>query len=194
MDEEGPLDLQSLDPGDPPDQARKAVRRFRVHVVLFTVVAVVGASSLTAWAIARTLSDRSTGTVAMQVDPLRGALLYGRSCRGSGSTFPDMQIGVLQMARMPGGTLAAHLVVHSDAPLTEQRDQPDGSSFARFTSIASTAGGANVANVEAAPGATWGDAYVEIPAGLGPAIEMKVIDGDLQVSHRFTIDTKSCHV
>lgn len=43
MNPEEPIDLQPLDPGDLADIGKGAVRRFRVHVVLFTVDAVVGA-------------------------------------------------------------------------------------------------------------------------------------------------------
>jgi hypothetical protein len=191
MSDESPVDLKTLEPADPPDLVGPAVRRFRWRVVLFTVVTVVVVSGLSAWLAATLAKDDSPGYVEAITTPEQAAILYGAGiCRTPSFRVGGTEVALIGAATMPTGEMALHFIVHGNKPVTEQRDQPDGSSFARFTSITSSAQGSSVGWVGAQPGAKWGEAFMHVPATSGDQLEMTVTGPD-QESQTFSVDLTS---
>lgn len=188
MTDESPVDLRTLEPEDPPDLVGPAVRRFRWRVVLFTAVTVVVVSALSAWLAATLANDDSPGYVEARTTPEQAAILQGPGiCRTPSFTVGGTEVALIETAMMPNDETALHFIVHGNEPLTEQRHQPDGSSFARFTTITASARGSSVGGVEAQPGVEWGEAFMRVPATSGDRLEMTITGPD-QRSGTFTID------
>ena len=198
MSDESPVDLRTLEPEDPPDQVGPAVRRFRWRVVLFTVVAVVVVSSLSAWLAATLAGKHPLGYVEVRATEEQAAILNdlnGRGiCRTPSFTLGGTEVALIGAATMPSGGTALHFIVHSDDPLTQERNQSDGSSFTRFTTIKAALDGSSVGSVEAQPGAVWGEAFMQVPSTSGGPLEMTITGPD-QTSETFTINlaTVECH-
>jgi predicted small integral membrane protein len=188
MSDENPVDLRTLEPADPPDLVGPAVRRFRWRVVLFTVVTVVVVSALSAWLAASLANDDSPGYVEARTTPEQAAILYGAGiCRTPSFTVGGTEVVLIEAATMPSGETALQFIVHGDTPLTEQQNQPDGSSFARFTTIKASVEGSSVGSVEAQPGVDWGEAFMRVPSTSGDRLEMTITGPD-QRSDAFTVD------
>jgi hypothetical protein len=194
MTDETPLDLRSLDSGEAPDLARRAVRRFRLHVVLFTVLCVVVASVAVGMVVAWTLKDRPQ-TRAIGWTPAQTAVLNDLVgiCRTPTWDFGDLEVGLLDAVRMEGGAYALHFALHG--PVAEQRDTDDGSSYRETTSIMAVDGtGAPIGQAQAQPGATWGEVYLEVPSGAVPMIELQIQGPSLNSPETFTVDTDRLRV
>jgi hypothetical protein len=189
MTDEGPLDLKVLDPGDPPDVAGRAVRRFRLHVVLSTVVCVVAGSIVAGALIAWLLKDEPQ-TEAIGWSPAQTAILNDLVgiCDTPTYTFGDLEVGLTGAVRMPDGGYALHFLLRG--PVTIQRETDDGGGFRTFTSIIATEGeGARVGQVSAQAGATWGEVYVGVPSGVGPDLELLIQGPALDEPQSFTVRT-----
>ena len=193
MNDEAPIDLQRLDPGESPDLVKGAVRRFRLRVVLFTVFAVVGAVVLTTWGAAAVVNARKLGELREQTQwgaPQQTIMDVGAfNCRTPTFTAGPVDVTLLQSAPMPDGGFALHFVVEgTKGPLTVQRDQPDGSSFRRWTTLVPVAPGGSSGSVLTQPGAVWGETYVAVPASAGDRFDIQVQDTNLEVAGTFAFD------
>src|SRR3954471_4131879 len=139
MRDRSPVDLASLDPGEPPDLVRPAVRRFRWKVVTFTVASVLIASAVAGWGTKAVLDYQNRFTIEDAMPNGMAALIL--DARGNCSTptydVGDLQVALLDTAPMPGRRLALHFVVHG-SKLSVQRREPDGSSFRVLTAISPT--------------------------------------------------------
>lgn len=191
MSDESPVDLRTLEPADPPDLVGPAVRRFRWRVVLFTVVTVVVVSALSAWLAATLAGKHPLGYVEVRTTEEQAAILNGLNgkgiCRTPSFTLGGTEVALVEAATMPSGETALHFIVHGDKPLTQERDQPDGSSFARFTMIRAAVEGSSIGSVQAQPGADWGEAFMQVPSTAGGPLEMTITGPD-QRRETFTID------
>jgi hypothetical protein len=188
MNEQMLPDLEPLGTEDVPDVAARAIRRFRFHVVVFTVLCVIGAAVMTGmvvgWATKDSLQTEATGWNAAQTAVLND--LVG-VCTTPTFTFGQLRVGVLDAVKMEGGGTAFHLVVNG--PIAEQRVDPSGSAV-RTTSFG-VVGGSNVAPVNVQPGATWGEAYVEVPVADAARAALTISGPALPRSESFTIDTSA---
>jgi hypothetical protein len=190
MSDQAPIDLQALDPGEPPDLVSDAVRRFRVRVVLFTVVAIVGAVALTIWAVTAVLHSRDHFEREDLLSAPQWAVaedLVGRSCATPTYNVGTIDVTLLQAAPMPGGGWALHLVLDGNgSPLVVERNTSDGGSFASWTTLVPPAGGLQ-GRVTGQPGVTWGEAYVSAPQSAGDLIAIKVLDPHHEDAGTFTV-------
>ena len=102
--------------------------------------------------------------------------------------WPSLQVGVLDATTIDGGGTALHLVVHG--PVAEQRNDGAGGSSVRTASF-TIADASGVWQVEAQPGATWGEVYVEVPATSPSHVEMSVAGPTMKEPRSFVVDTAS---
>src|SRR4051794_13792740 len=192
MNDRSPVDLASLDPGEPPDLVRPAVRRFRGRGVTFTVVCILFTTALAAWATKSVVSYQHRFTIEDAMPHGMAALLL--DARGNCTTptynVGEVQIALLDTAPMSGGRLALHFVVHGKG-LSVRRDQPDGSSFRAMTTISPTEDPSGVAQVPVMPRATWGEAYVVAPASSGDRVSMAVTGPSFPKPASFSVDVPS---
>lgn len=188
MTDESPVDLRTLEPADLPDLVGPAVRRFRWRVVLFTVVTVVVVSALSAWLAATLTSKHPLGYAEARTTQEQAAILNGQGiCRTPSFLMGNTTVALIGAARMPDGGTALRFIVHSGNRLTQERHQSDGSSFARFTTIKAAVEGSSLGNVQAQPGADWGEAFMRVPSTSAGPIAMTITEPD-QSSETFTID------
>jgi hypothetical protein len=192
MKDEAPLDLDLLDPDDPPDLVRPAVRRFRVRVVLFTVGCVLLAAALAGWGVKAYVDHEHRFTIEDAMSPAQLALVMDPegNCRTPTYRVGPLEVTLLDTAPMSGGRLAMHFVVHGEQ-LAEQRDQPNGSSFRSFTLIRSEADTSGVGQVSVAPRATWGEAFVTASEPASLMLPMVVTGPSLPNPGRFSVDLSS---
>lgn len=188
MNDEPPLDLKPLAPADPPDLVHGAVRRFRLHVVLFTTVAIVGAVALTAWGATAIVHARNQAQEREAIiSPPQRAIaedLVGHTCRTPTYAVDGADVTLLQAAPMSGGGWALHFVVDGKgSPLAVQRD---GSPF--WTTLVPVSEAANQGRVSVQPGATWGETYLSFPASAARRFEIQVVDAHLEVAGTFIVD------
>jgi hypothetical protein len=193
MDDEERVDLQRLDPGEPPELVRGAVRRFRFHVVAFTVLAIVGAVVLTAWGAAAVVDARHRAEEREGIfSPAHRAIaedLVGRSCETPTYAVGGVDVTLLQMAPMPDGGWAIHFVLDGNGrPLTVQRNYPDGSSYAVWTTLVPVTGGASQGQVSSKPGLTWGETYVALPGSAPKRTEIQLLNTHREVAGSFIVD------
>lgn len=190
MNDEAQINLQSLDPGEPPDLVKGAVRRFRVRVVLFTVIAIVGAVVVTIWAVTAVLHSRNQFEREDLLSAPQWAIaedLVGRSCATPTYSVGTASVTLLQAAPMPGGGWALHFVMDGNGrPLVVQRHTADGGSFASWTTFAPLAGGTQ-GRVTGQPGVTWAEVYVSAPESAGDQIDIKVMDTHFDDAGTFTV-------
>jgi hypothetical protein len=191
MSDEMMTDLGPLGTDDVPDVASRAVRRFRLHVVLFTVACVLGAAILSGmvvrWATRDLVQTHATGWTAAQTAVLND--LVG-ICSTPTFTVGGLQVGLLDAAKMSGGGTALHLAVHG--PITDQRSIGDADSAVRSTSFR-VAGEQKTWGVMAQPGATWGEAYVQVPTQTGPRVQVMVSGPALALPQSFMVDLSALH-
>lgn len=198
MTDQSPVDLRTLEPEEPPDMVGPAVRRFRWRVVLFTVVTVIVVSTLAAWVAAKLTSEDSPGFVEARTTQEQAAILDALNgpgiCRTPSFTLGGTEVALIEAATLPGGGTSLQFVVHGDKPLTDQRDAPNGDSFARFTTITAAVDGSSVGSVQAQPGADWGEAFMQVPSNAGRPVEMTITGPDLR-THTFAVDLAAlgCH-
>jgi len=196
MKDESPLDLALLDPDDPPDLVRPAVRRFRLRVVLFTVACVLLASTLAGWGVKAYIDHDHRFTIEDAMSPAQIALLMNPegNCRTPTYRVGPLEIALLDTAPMSGGRVAMHFMVHGEQ-LAEQRDQPNGSSFRSLTVIRSEADASGVGQVSVAPRASWGEAFVTAPEPAGQMLPMVITGPSLNRPAYFAVDLASlaCH-
>jgi hypothetical protein len=192
MHEESPVDLDLLDPGEPSDLVRPAVRRFRWRVVLFTVGSVLLAASLAAWGTKAVIDYQNRFTIEDAMPHGMTALLLDArlDCKTPTYKVGGLQITLLDTASTGGGRIALHFIVHGEA-LSAQRDQSDGSSFRSSTAIAPTRDPSGVGTVLAMPRARWGEAYVVAPAPRTNPVSMTVTGPSLQSPGHFSVDVAS---
>src|SRR4051812_40987889 len=147
--------LESLDVEEVPDVASRAVRRFRLHVVLFTVGCVLTAAAVggvvVRWVTKDQIQTQATGWTPAQTAVLNDLVDI---CATPTFDLGNLQVGVLDATTIDGGGTALHLVVNG--PISEQRDDSGGGSSVRTTSF-TIADASGVWQVEAQPGATWGE-------------------------------------
>jgi len=196
MNQEPPIDLQSLDPGEPPDLVEGAVRRFRIHVVLFTVLAIVGTAVLVTWGAVTVVHARNRAELREQTlwgEPQRTIMDLGAfNCETPTYSVGSVYVTLLQSAPMPGGGWALHFVVEGkDGPLTVERTEPDGSSFPRRTTLVPVGSTESLGTVYTQPGATWGETYVAVPASAGDRFGIEVHSSDSETAGTFTVDANA---
>ena len=187
MKDEAPIDLRPLDPGEPTDLVKGAVRRFRLRVVLFTVVAIVGAVALTAWGASAVIHSRNQAEARESIisPPQRAVAedLVGYTCATPTYALEGIDVTLLQSAPMPGAGWAVHFVVDGNGrPLTSQRE---GGPF--WTTLVLVSAGTQ-GRVSVQPGATWGETYIAVPAAAGRRFEIQVLDNHLDSAGTFTVD------
>ncbi len=182
MSDETPIDLRSLEPDETPEVVTRAMRRFRWRLVLFTVIAIVTAASLTAWGVAAFLRSREIAGRSRQLSAPQLAI-YDRmgasSCETPTFRVGGVEIGLLQIAPMPHGGWALHLVAHGDGPFAN--------GTGRFMAVAARGEGASFAHFAAQAGMTWAEAWVSVPRSAGSPFEVEVRDIHGQVMGAFTV-------
>jgi len=101
MSDEEPVDLRELEPPEPVDQVKPAIRRFRIRVVVFTLVfaLVAAAVGIEIWNL--TLQRNKKGELARDYAglPVVGAWIYSRNC-----TTPTYHVGGLDVTVLQIGS------------------------------------------------------------------------------------------
>src|SRR4051812_6055559 len=183
--------LDSLDVDDVPDVASRAVRRFRLHVVLFTVAAVVGAVLLTSWGVVAVVHSRDHFDREELLSAPQWAIaedITGASCATPSYQVGTSEVTLLQAAPMSGGLWALHFVIDGNGhPLIVQRHTSDGGSFRSSTSLVPVGGGTQ-GQIIGPRGATWGEAYVSARATENDELSINVIDTHYDDAGAVTVD------
>jgi hypothetical protein len=191
MSDQTSIDLQALDPGDPPDLVGPAVRRFRLRVVLLTVIAVVATAALVAASVIGVVSWKNRRPdVTDYLTPTQLALLAGGT---SNCSTPSFDLGtatatLLQAAHAPEGGWALLFTVESNngRPLAERKPIEGGGSAVRWSSLG-VLGTTESGQISAARGWTVGTAYVGAPAAAGDQLTIQLIQQG-QVAGSFKLD------
>lgn len=194
MSDEAPMDLQLLDPGDPPDLVGPAIRRFRVTVVLLTVCAVIATGIVVAAAVVGVVSWQNRGPeLSDYLTPTQLAILSGGGSNCTTPTFPvgGTRVTLLHAVPSAEGGWALHFVVeHGDGkPLAVRTHTSDGGEFISWSSLSAV--GAASENGQVSAGLRWtvGEAYLGVPSSLGDRFDVQLIQqGD--VSGTFTVDLR----
>jgi hypothetical protein len=184
MSDEGPIDLQLLEPEDTPDVVKGAIRRFRWRVVLLTVVAVVVAASLAGWTISELLASRRVAEAIAEAEPAKRAIMedHGGAYACDTPTFElgGFEVALLRAVPMPDGGWALHLVVHGERL---------ASGTGRFMVFVPIGPAARAVQIPAQPGATWADAFVSTPSSLGDRFDIQLRDLHGELMGTFTVNT-----
>jgi hypothetical protein len=193
MTEEAPIDLHDLDPGIPPDIVKGAIRRFRWRVVLATVVAIVVATTATAWAVERYNDARRRAEFQASIlSPAQTAILTtgGTNCDTPTYRIGGTDVTLLQLAPLADGGWALHLIVRGSSPLTEERSFGDRSgSAARFTTLSVEGSNLPAGSVLVQPGVKVGETYLAAPAPLGDRFSVQLTDTHATTVGSFVVDT-----
>jgi hypothetical protein len=189
MTDEAPMNLQVLDPGDPPDQVRPAVRRFRWRVVAFTILCVVGVAILSVWGAVAVVHHRNAFTLENSMDPAHLAITRDLTgiCHTPSYMLGGIQVALIDTAPMPGGGVALHFILHGQG-LSEQRKMLGGGSARRSTTLISTADGARPGFAYTQVGETWAEAYVQAPMPAEGQLQMRLMSPALGHPQGFSID------
>jgi hypothetical protein len=191
MSDQSSIDLQALDPGDPPDLVGPAVRRFRVRVVLLTVIAVVATAAVMAASVIGVVTWKNRGEdINDYLSPTQLALLAGGTSNCSTPSFDlgDATATLLQAARTPERGWALLFTVESNDghPLAVHKQTEGGGSAVRFSALG-VLGTTETGQISAAPGWTVGTAYVGAPAAAGDRLTIQLIQFG-EVTGSFKLD------
>jgi hypothetical protein len=171
MNDDGPLDLKLLDPEDSPDVVTGAIRRFRWQVVLFTVAAVIVAVSLTVWGVASYLESKEVASRSRQLPAEQLAIIDwagAYSCETPTYQVGRVEIGLLQLAPMPDGGFAMHLVAHGEEPFAN--------GTGRFMAAGAVGDDVEFGHFAAQAGMSWAEAWVPIPRSAGAPFDVQVLN------------------
>jgi hypothetical protein len=184
MSDEGPIDLQLLDPVQAPELVTGAMRRFRWRVVVFTVAFVVVATSIIGWAVGEFLASRRTAQMIADAEPAKRAIMSDHggayTCDTPSFTLGRFEVALLRAFPMPEGGWALHLVVHGEAPLA--------SGTGRFMAFVPVGPGSEPAQIPAQADTTWTDAFVLTPAQLGDNFDIQLRDVHGKLAGTFRVD------
>jgi hypothetical protein len=193
MTDEAPIDLRDLDPGIPPDVVTGAIRRFRWRVVLTTVVAIVVATTATAWGVERYHDSRRRAEFQASIlSPAQTAILTmgGINCDTPTYRIGGTDVTLLQLAPLEDGGWALHLIVRGSVPLTEERSFGDGSgSASRFTTLSVEGSTLPAGSVLTQPGVKIGETYLTAPASVGDRFTVQLTDTHASIVGSFMVDS-----
>lgn len=190
MTDEEPIDLRALEPDDPPDQAARAVRRFRWWVVLTTttvIVVVAAAAVAVAGAYfeerrdARMLEEWAAGPQSQT------AIQGGSNCRTPTYEIGSWDVTILEASGL-GESLVYHLIIDGNGQPLAVQEQAGEDSFRQTVGLTPIGGAqAEVVEIIAKPGWSMGEAYVRVSSGDEPA-QLQLVDSNGKGIGRLTLD------